>query len=418
MWEIGQPQMDKIWQIPGDFAVRSVVWHPQGDSLFLAGPQGARSVIMRLEKTAGRWAGKLVYTSNLEIRRLVAGPRPFVPQVNQKLAHPVAAYRLFFGLHAADGSYSVHSVTEDGQREYQTVGHREGFTKFPEAGENPSELLAASALPVGFHPAGHLLIWEDAANCFHAAGYNRDHWQTNERLLGRDVCGGTVSALPNGLGILHWRTGADGVELLLPPATTPTAQAAGFHLTSAPDGRGIVGITKTAAGFDVNYIPIQVPLADVSNARMFTESAQDRQLLARNGGLFRDLKKDDQLYQLYDSEAYYCGNLDESTPTRPYLVTSDSFWKLFAAAYEGIFIVRERQFAMPDFALFVSQAAAALRQSSPQSHWTAVFETLLALQTRPESNPEAMRILENNLTQVSSVTGAAFDFGELKPRGH
>src|ERR1035441_6671476 len=58
-------------------------------------------------------------------------------------------------------------------------------------------------------------------------------------------------------------------------------------------------------------VPIPLPLADVVNAWMFTESAQDTELLAGRGGLFRNLK-DDQIYQLYDSEAYRCGDLDES----------------------------------------------------------------------------------------------------------
>lgn len=417
-WDIGRPKPEKIWDLPAAFTARSIAWHPQGGTLFLAGQQGAEYVIVRLSSSRGVWSSQKVYASSLEIRRLVAGPRPFIRSWTE---HDEPAYRLFFGLRSVTGSYSIHSIAEDGLREYQVVGHRDSFTRFPEAGENPSELVAASALPVGFHPAGHLLIWEDAANCFHVAGYNRDHWQTNTRLFDCDVCGGTVSATPNGAGILHWRTGVDGVELL-PLHGAASKQAAGFQLASAPssvaDGRGIVGITRTAVGLDLNYIPIAVPLADVANAWMFTESAQDTQLLARHGGLFRDLAKDDQLYQLYDSEAYYCGNPDESTPTRPYLVTTDSFWELFAAAYEGIFIVRERQLAMPAFAEFVTQAAAALRQASPQSPWTAVFDVLAALESKPESNPEAIRIQQSDGPRTSSVTGRMFDYGELKPRGH
>jgi hypothetical protein len=420
-WDIGQPASEKIWDLPTNFQARSMAWHPQADSLFLAGQQGQRYAIVRIAKSQNGWNATQVYSSNLEIRRLVIGPRPFIPQVNEKLAEPVAAYRIFFGLRAAGGAYSIHSITEDGKREYQVIGRRDGFTKFPEAGGNPSELMAASALPVGFHPAGHLLIWEDAGNCFHAAGYDRDHWQTNARLFDRDVCGGTVSAAPNGAAVLHWHPGAPGIEVV--PLSGPVQrQAVGAVLTSAPssvpDGRGIVGVTRSGANFLVNYIPIDLPLADVANAWMFTESARDTELAARQGGLFRDLAKNDQLYQLYDSEAYYCGNVDESTPTRPYLVTTDSFWELFAAAYEGIFIVRERQMAMPAFADFISQASAALRQANPQSPWTAVFEALAAVEKNPASNPEAVRILQASAVQTSSITGRDFDYSELKPRGH
>ena len=85
------------------------------------------------------------------------------------------------------------------------------------------------------------------------------------------------------------------------------------------------------------------------------------ELLTKNGGLLRDLP-DDQLYSMYESEAYECGEYDQSTPTRPYLVTTDVFWELLAAAYEGIFIVEERQQAIPAFWEFVQEADGYFRQ--------------------------------------------------------
>ena len=421
-WDIGQPRLTRVWEVPAGFAARSITWHPLAAALFLCGQQGEQYVMVKLELKAGARNAHQIYSSRQEIRRLVAGPRPYVALDYEGTQPPPPVYRLFFGLRAEDGSYSVRSITEEGKRDYQVIGRKEGFTKFPNADVNPSELAAASALPVGFHPAGHLLIWEDAGNCFHAAGYGRDHWESNTRLFGRDLCGGTISATPNGAGVLQWRAGAEGLDLVLDQGATRRTGAAGYRLTSAPsslpDGRGIVGVTRSDSASVVNYIPIQVPLADVVNAWMFTESAQDTQLLAAHAGLFRELKSDDQLYQLYDSEAYYCGKLDEATPTRPYLITSDGFWELFAAAYEGIFIVRERQIAIPAFWEFVTQAAASLGQSRPQSPWSRAFAALAAVESKPESNEEALRILRATGSQLSQVAGRTFDYGELKPRGH
>ena len=194
---------------------------------------------------------------------------------------------------------------------------REGATKL-KGEEDPSALTAASALPVGFHPAGHLLLWEDGKACFQAATYGRDHWERTAKLFSRNLCGGTVGATPNGAGIIHWVGGSGGVDVLSRQGAGATREAAGYQLVSAPasvpDGRGIVGVTRTTTGFAVSYIPIQTPLADVANAWMFLESPVDTNLLSRHGGLFRDLSKDDQLYQLYDSESYSCGAYDESTP--------------------------------------------------------------------------------------------------------
>ncbi len=84
------------------------------------------------------------------------------------------------------------------------------------------------------------------------------------------------------------------------------------------------------------------------NAWLFCDSNSDLDLFEKNGGLFRPLDCE-QLYRLYESENYYCRGYDETTPTRPYLVTTDIFWELFAAAYEGLFIVKERDQAIPAF---------------------------------------------------------------------
>jgi hypothetical protein len=418
-WSIGQAQPTKVLDVPAGFSARSLAWHPLGDALFLSGAEGQQYAISKVEKRNGNWVARRIYGSRQEIRRLVPAPRPFViPEARQR---PVQ-YRLFFGLKGNDGSYSIHSITEDGQREYQVIGRRENFTKFANADRNPSELTAASALPMGFHPAGHLLLWEDGHHCIQVATYDRDHWKSSAKLLGRDVCGGTLSVTPNGAGLLHWTPGSGGIELLLQQGTVRSHEAVGYEMIAPPssvaDGKGVVGITRVGAGIAVTYVPINVPLADSINAWMYLESGRDTQLLAKNGGLFRDLNDQDQLYSLYDTESYACGNLDESTPTRPYLVTTDSFWELFAAAYEGIFIVRERQTAIPAFRQFVELASASLLRSNPQSAWARAFGALAALQTRPETNEEAGRILSADGSRFSPILGAQFDYGELKPRGH
>jgi hypothetical protein len=425
-WDLRQPQTTKGWDVPVGFTARSLVWHPEGNALFVAGAQGAKYVIFKVEQAGGKWTARQIYSSMQEIRRLVAGPRPFVLESPAPPAREVQAYRLFFGLKGSGGNYTIHSITEDGKREYQAIGPAATQTKTLDDEYPPSNISAASALPVGFHPAGHILLWEDARNCFQAAGYHRDHWEKTARLFGREFCGGTVGATPNGAGILHWEAGKDGVEILLNRGATRKHDAAGYQLVAAPssvpDGRGIVGITRKEAGLAVNYIPIDVPLADVVNAWMYYESEGDLSLLSRHGGLFRDLREADQLYPLYDSELYQCGGFDESSPTRPYMVTTDSFWELFAAAYEGIFIVRERQSAMPAFWDFVTRAHGALRQARPLSRWTGVFAALAALQGHPESdaqsNPEAQRIARADGRHASTVLGSDFDYAELKPRGH
>ena len=420
-WDLDQTQARKVWDVPTGFGARSLAWHPEGSAFFLSGLQGQKHVIYKVEPTHGKWTARQIYSSGQEIRRLVPGPRPFVIDIDRASGRQVQAYRLFFGLKGSGGSYSIRSITEDGKREYQVIGPGASQTN-ADSGSYPSVITADAALPAGFHPAGHILLWEDGRHCFQAAAYARDHWEGTAGLFGREFCGGTVSATPNGAGIIHWEDGKEGVGIFLNRGAIQKHQAAGYQLVAAPssvpDGRGIVGITRTEAGLAANYLPVDVPLADVVNAWMYVESENDASLLSRHGGLFRNLKEFDQLYSLYDSEMYSCGNIDESVPTRPYLVTTDSFWELFAAAYEGIFIVRERQSAMPAFWDFVARAHNALRQLQPQSRWTGVFAALAALAAKPEGNPETLWISRADGRHHSTVLGTDFDYGELKPRGH
>ncbi len=48
--------------------------------------------------------------------------------------------------------------------------------------------------------------------------------------------------------------------------------------SSVPDGRGVVGVVRKDKGYSLVYVPIEVPLADVTNAWMFVESSADREL--------------------------------------------------------------------------------------------------------------------------------------------
>ena len=421
-WKIDKGTDTKSWNVPAGFVPRGIVWHPVIRRFFLSGLQGAQYIIMAVTEKDGAWVTKTVYKSVPEIRRVNVGPRPFQIGFDEKNEKNIISYRLFFAKKATDGNYSIRSVTEEGTREYQVVGPRSSITTSKEEEEPPSKLVALSALPIGFHPAGHILLYEDQNRCFNYAIYGRDHWEKSSKLFGGSICGGTITATPNGLGLIYWKPATDGVTIYYDGAKSQTTQAKGYTFTSTPssvpDGKGIVGLTKTAEGSALNYVPIEFPLADVVNAWMYIEAPQDLKLLVNNAGLFRDLEMD-QLYSLYDSESYIPGSYDESSPTRPYFVTSDIMWEVFAAAYEGIFIVKEKHQAAPAFWALVDAARQEIAQTMPGSKWNGVF-TALAATRKPNGggNAEAARILKAEGKSLSSVLGEAFTYGELKPRGH
>ena len=420
LWKLASGRTEAIWQATGEFAARWLAWHPAGQALFVLGTAGGESTLVRLDRTSAGWKAATIFHSKRTLERLVAGPRPFTHDAEK----PSPFYRLFFGAARPGGTFLIASVGEHGERYFElTRSKSEGPPASNSAFEGvpPQQWVAESALPVAFHPAGHMLVWEGGAHCFQAARYDDSDWGKSTPLLGGKLCGGSVIPTPNGIGLLHWSEATPGVELYVSGEKQVARQAAEYQFLSAPrsvaDGRGIVGATKNAKVIRVVYVPIDVPLAKVDNAWMFLESPQDRELFSKKAGLFRPLKDNDQLFQLYDSEAYYCGGYDASYPTRPYLVTTDVFWENFAAAYEGLFVLFERRQAIPMFWEFVRTANAAL--SNTGSRWAPVFHALWQVKTEAHpDDPEAQRILRADGVAHSSALGRDFNYSELKPRGH
>jgi len=423
LWNIVTGKSDAIWNVPPDMQMRSLAWHPLAQDLFLLGTQGTESVILRLTETGTVWNPKSIFRDKRQLRRLVVGPRPF--SMEDGTTQPY--YRLFFAVARPDKTYLIASVTEQGERYYEVTKSPGAATAEASSQSDdipPKSIAAASALPVAFHPAGHLMLWQDGGNCFHAAHYQQSNWGKTTPLLGGKVCGGSVTPTPNGIGLLHWQSGKPGIELYLSGENRAIQQAADYTFlstpSSVPDGRGVVGQVKKGELVSVVYAPIDVPLAGVTNAWMFLQSSNDRTLLVKNRGLFRAQPKEyEQLYNLYDSEAYRCGGYDATTPTRPYFVTTDIFWENFAAAYEGLFILLERRQAIPAFWQFINGANTALKKSAPDSSWARAFRALAQVEKDAKpTDTEAQRILRASGAEMSSVSNLLFAYGDLKPRGH
>ncbi|AUB85006.1 DUF3160 domain-containing protein [Candidatus Thiodictyon syntrophicum] len=408
--------------LPDGFTARALAWHPRGERLFLAGTQGGEQVIAQVAADPQSRRLETIYRSPQKIRRLMVGPRPFETG-RDGAGNPVLAYRLFFGLKGADGRYAIRSITEDGRRGYQAIGPKGGFTRFADAAGPPSEIAADWALPLGFHPGGHLLLWEDQGHRFHVATYAGDHWAGTRDLLDNSLRGGSVTVTPNGLGLIQWQPGSTGVTVILDRGQRRSPQCAGHRFdgtpSSVPDGRGLVGVERTDSGLRLVYCPITVPLADVTNAWLFAQAPADRDLIERRGGLLRDLDLE-QVYSLYESESYALDQEGGPTPARPYLVTTDIFWELLAAAYEGLFITTERHQSIPAFWDLVAAADRQFRTAAPASPWARVFATLAALRdpTSGAQDPEVALIQRAQGVAQSPALGIPLTYGELLPRGH
>ncbi len=429
VWKPGTAPSE-IWRPPAGVSVKSMTWHPEVRALFVLSVSGNESRILRLEPGNPAWTAKVIHRSKAALRRLVAGPRPFIVELQPEPKWKVERrYRLFFGRATLNGKWAIHTVSELGEAEYEVIGPEKATPERArkEGDGGPSgETDVRSALPLGFHPGGHLLLWEDGERSFHSKLYLEDAWGASKLLWGGAVSGGTVTALPNGLGVLHWKPGTPGAVAMFRGGKERVPLAAAWTFTSTPslmpDGKGIVGVTRSGAegpggSETLRFVPAAMPLADVVDAWMFAEGSDDLSLLDAKGGLFRRVGGE-QLYEFYDSEMYRCGGYSSTTPTRPYLVTTDVLWEVWAAAYEGLFILRERESAIPAFWALVDAAADELARTDPASSWAKLFAAARASREKGTRDEEAGRIRAHAGTAFSTALGEPFDYAELTPRGH
>lgn len=418
-WKIDQDDFFDTIILPDSIDPREIAWHPNINAFFIAAQTRDNYRIIRYDKGSTGWTSEDIYSSASEIRRLILCPRPFLIFYNRQLRKSLYSFRLFFGLRKDDGSYRIASVTEFGRKFYQVIGPSATFTHNDQDGMDPSQLRADWALPVTFHPSGQELIWENSDGEFFKAEYSSRAWASASKSLNTAIKGGQPALTPNGLGLLHWKNDIPGVMLYLFTKDEPYQLLRKKLLVAppvpVPDGKGVVCLANSGGAQSLEYLLTDYPLADVVNSWMFAESQEDLNLLVGNYGMFRPTSYN-QLYQLYESENYYCDNYDQSTPTRPYLVTTDIFWELYGSAFQGIFTVKERAQAIPSFWSFVHSAASFYR-SKPDSPWAGVFQTLISLEQNDLGNPEVNNIMNASGKSYSDILRKEYDYSILKPLG-
>jgi len=418
-WQISQKKFSDSCAIFNGFTVTTIAWHPRASALFVIGIKDNTYHILKVEKDEKGWTAKSIFSSTNQLRRLVVCPRPFIVGYNDSLKEEYFAYRIFFGMANDDNSFRITTITETGSRFYQVVGLEKSISHFDEE-DTPSVMKASYALPIAFHPDGNELLWEDKNHNFFVADYDNRVWGNSAPLAKGISNDGTITPTPNGMGLLHWQKDKPGIGLYIMNSRKEDRQIPEYQFTSTPssvpDGKGIVGLTEANGRDALNYVPINVPLADVANAWMYSTSQEEMSLFQKNYGLFRP-NTGDQLYKLYETENYYCGDYDMSTPTRPYMVTTDIFWELFGAAYQGLFITKERENAIPGFWQFIDKANNYFATAKNTSSWAPVFKALSDLNSDNKNNPEVERMYAQQ-SVYTDIQKDNFDYSELKPRGH
>ena len=417
-WSIETAEIINACTLPNSFKAESLVWHPRTHAIFVLGTENDLSYIYRINKTSSDWEVKPIFSSEHKLKNMIISPQPFITEYDYNTGKEHYAYRLFLGMENENNTYRIVSITEHGKRFYQVVGAEKTITKADDldAYDDPSTMTADWALPVAFHPAGHQLIWQNKNSNFFMAEYDYRQWG-DFKPLQLPLSGKTsIIPTPNGLGIISWQKNTPGIEIHIIPATSTSRQLSEYNFTAlpvpVPDGKGIVGKTVTNGICTLHYVPVETPLPNVHNAWLFIHSEEELNLFQKQYGLFRPTYYK-QLYEMYESENYNVRN----TPSRPYLVTTDIFWELFAAAYQGIFIIKERDEAIPNFWQFINEAENYFNIHNKTSKWNAVFRALKDLEMNNEANAETYRIIKET-DNVSDITDDFYYYSNLKPRGH
>jgi hypothetical protein len=408
IWDIGIHDIT-AYRLPEGFKGKSIDIHPVRDIFFVLGiDANGEHKILRISQTKDTCQYAFIFSSAQALKRLVVGTLPFHMPGG-------VAYRLYMGMEYEQDKYRIVTVTEYGERFYQVIGPKESITTAEELDSDfePSDLTASYSLPVDFHPTEHQMIWEDEQHNLYHADYDTETWGRGyHKLSVSSILNGSIALLPNGLGVVCYKEGRNGVGIYLFHAKKETIQAENYSFASTPkplaDGKGIAGTVVSGDDYMLHYVPVDIPFGDVVNAGQYINSQEELDLFTKNYGLFYSTDMT-QIYQIYETERY-------SNYSQPVLVTTDVMWEIFGAAYQGVFVVNEKEIAIPAFLKFTDEAYQWLKKNNTSSPWIPVFETIKALQTG-EENDEAARILAEK-DCYSELIANIFAYSEMKPRGH
>ena len=275
-------------------------------------------------------------------------------------------------------------------------------------------------------PSGNLLLYRTGPTGTAALAYTYSDWWHPAKIR-VPASTGMLSWAPNQCGFLEYDPTGRTAAVIPRSSLKRIPVLAGKRLSSPPtffpDGQGFVA-TISGEGKSVLAIePYNDPLGDVANLWMFPFADRDRDKLARNQLLFQETGND-QIYTLYDSEAYGSGDNDEfSSHSRPYFVTSDAVLETFYASFSALYANAERTVVSRLLAEFSAAGAAVARSRKAPQDVETLFRVGLALlkpetlQGAPAAVREEVRRIEAAAESADSLFGQEVSYDDFYIRG-
>jgi hypothetical protein len=256
-------------------------------------------------------------------------------------------------------------------------------------------------------PSGNLLLYRTGPTGTAALAYTYSDWWHPAKIR-VPASGGMLSWAPNQCGFLEYDPAAGRAAVIARSSLKRMPVLAGKRLSSPPaffpDGQGFVATVSRGGKSVLAIEPYNDPLGDVANLWMFPFPDKDRDKLARNQLIFQETGND-QIYTLYDAEAYGSGNDDEfSDHARPYFVTSDAVLETFYASFSALYANAERTVLAKALTEFSSAGMAAARSRKAPRDVETLFSVGLAL-LKPETLKNASASVREEVQRIEAAAG-------------
>jgi len=270
----------------------------------------------------------------------------------------------------------------------------------------PSPITTGGEAPE-WSPSGNLLLYRKGTAGAAILAYTYSDWWHPAKIRAPQSSG-ALSWAPNQCSFLEYDRTRQTAAVIARRDMKRNPALIGKRPVSPPaffpDGRGFA-YTTTAGGTSTLVIePYADPLGDVANLWMFGYTDGDRAKLANNQLLFLETGYD-QIYTLYDSEAYESSNEDEfGDHARPYFVTSDAVLETFYASFSALYANAERTVLSKALTEFCKSGVQAARLKKAPHDVETLFSVGLAL-LRPETLKGASPQVRTEVQRIEAASG-------------
>jgi Tol biopolymer transport system component len=277
-------------------------------------------------------------------------------------------------------------------------------------GDAPRLITSGGDMPE-WSPSGNLLLYRTAQG-YALLAYNYETWWV-EAKTSFPSGSGLLSWAPNQISFLDFDTRNGKAAIVPRDSLKRKAVLSGKELTSSPaffpDGKGFACTVRKAGRSVLTIEPYADPMGDLANLWMYNYSRVQSDKMTKNQLLF--LKgKDDQIYNLYDSERYgICGDVDTGAHARPYLVTSDAVLETFYAAFAALYAQVERTELSVALEEFARKGAEAAREKGAGKDVENFFLTGLGL-LKKEALRSAPAEVQAEVGRVENAEGSGISF--------